>query len=29
MQTRYFGAGPETRFVEAFQQTTPHLVGRL
>ena len=28
-QARYFGAGPETRCVEAFQRVTPHLVARL
>ncbi len=25
VQARYFGAGPETRYVEAFQLTTPRL----
>jgi 4-oxalomesaconate hydratase len=29
VQARYFGAGPETRYVEAFQQITPRLVGLL
>jgi 4-oxalomesaconate hydratase len=28
-QARYFGAGPETRYVEAFERVTPHLVARL
>ncbi len=29
VQARYFGAGTETRLVEAFQLTTPRLVGEL
>jgi 4-oxalomesaconate hydratase len=29
VQARYFGAGPETRFAEAFQNTTPRLVSGL
>jgi 4-oxalomesaconate hydratase len=29
VQARYFGAGPGTRFVEAFQQLTPRLVSEL
>jgi 4-oxalomesaconate hydratase len=29
VQARYFGAGPETKYVEAFQSMTPRLVGLL
>lgn len=29
LQTRYFGAGPETRYAEAFQLTTPRLAPEL
>ncbi len=28
-QARYFGAGPEVRYAEAFQLLTPRLVGEL
>jgi len=29
VQARYFGAGPDTRYVEAFQSMTPRLAGQL
>jgi 4-oxalomesaconate hydratase len=29
VQARYFGAGPDTRFAEAFQRVTPVLVSGL